>query len=307
MTRTIGVSGGDVPVVPPGGDATEPFDALLVDVAADDAAGESLVPRPRGGAALVVAAAVLAMLGIGAIVAAAVLLTLSPGPEADVTVDRAAAPLASPTPAVAAAGDVAAAFSTPDTGGPPAITHRVDPVWAARVAEASGIPERALVAYAGAALAVGETYPGCGLGWNTLAAIGLVESGHGSHGGAELGADGMVTPRIVGVALDGVGVGRVPDTDGGRLDGDPVWDRAVGPMQFIPETWSVYARDGDGDGRRSIDQIDDAALSAAAYLCEVGGDVTVASNWIAAIAAYNPSIDYNHLVADAATVYASYR
>ncbi|WP_224387917.1 hypothetical protein [Pseudonocardia sp. ICBG1293] len=31
------------------------------------------------------------------------------------------------------------------------------------------------------------------------------------------------------------------DTDGGRLDGDPVLDRAVGPMQFLPETWRATA------------------------------------------------------------------
>ena len=34
----------------------------------------------------------------------------------------------------------------------------------------------------------------------------------------------------------------------GRLDGDDTWDRAVGPMQFIPSTWAWSGRDGDGDG-----------------------------------------------------------
>ena len=30
-----------------------------------------------------------------------------------------------------------------------------------------------------------------------------------------------------------------------------VWDRAVGQMQFLPQTWQAVARDGDGDGRRT--------------------------------------------------------
>ena len=37
-------------------------------------------------------------------------------------------------------------------------------------------------------------------------------------------------------------VGAIRDTDGGRYDGDPVWDRAVGPMQFIPGTWAGVRR-----------------------------------------------------------------
>jgi len=35
----------------------------------------------------------------------------------------------------------------------------------------------------------------------------------------------------------------------GRLDGDRVYDRAVGPMQFIPSTWAIYRTDGNRDGR----------------------------------------------------------
>ena len=45
------------------------------------------------------------------------------------------------------------------------------------------------------------------------------------------------------------------------------YDRAVGPMQFIPSTWSVIGVDGDNDGKRNPQDIDDAALATAVYLC----------------------------------------
>lgn len=70
------------------------------------------------------------------------------------------------------------------------------------------------------------------------------------------------------------------------VDGDSQWDRAVGPIQFLPQTWRSYARDGKGDRLKQIDQIDDAALSAADMLCSVGGDLSVSSNWVAAIYTY---------------------
>ena len=57
---------------------------------------------------------------------------------------------------------------------------RADPDWIARVSSATGIPARALAAYASADLAIGAEQPDCGVGWSTLAAIGYVETGHGS-------------------------------------------------------------------------------------------------------------------------------
>ena len=44
------------------------------------------------------------------------------------------------------------------------------------------------------------------------------------------------------------------DTDGGELDKDTVYDRAVGPMQFIPSTWAVVKVDADGDGEFELGQ-----------------------------------------------------
>ena len=95
----------------------------------------------------------------------------------------------------------------------------------------------------------------------------------------------------------------IPDTDRGALDGDPVWDRAAGPMQIIPDTWRQYAADGNGDGMTDPQQIDDAVLTAARYLCAVGGDLRTDDGWIAAVAAYNDSTDYNHRVAEATSHY----
>lgn len=128
------------------------------------------------------------------------------------------------------------------------IAELADPGWVSRTASATGIPARALAAYAGASLSANRTHTGCSIGWNTLAAIGGVESAHGSLNGAILNDDGTVGPEIIGVALDGDGVAKITDTDNGDLDGDTTWDRAVGPMQFLPSTWDAYAVDGNDDG-----------------------------------------------------------
>ncbi|MFD6448499.1 lytic transglycosylase domain-containing protein [Promicromonospora sp. NPDC060204] len=184
------------------------------------------------------------------------------------------------------------------------VADLADPGWLRDTAERTEIPRRALAAYAGASLRLAETLPECGLGWNTLAGIGAVESIHGSYLGASTDADGLVSPPIIGIALDGSeGVMEILDTDEGELDGDVRWDRAVGPMQFIPTTWGDYAQDGNLDGRADPHQIDDAVLTAAHYLCESGGDLTTDDGWTAALAAYNRSVSYAHDVADLATSY----
>src|SRR5690606_7896276 len=68
-----------------------------------------------------------------------------------------------------------------------------------------------------------------GLSWTVLAAIGQVESSHG---------------RNVGPSSAG----------------------ALGPMQFMPATWSAYGVDGDGDGKADIMNPYDAIPGAANYL-----------------------------------------
>ena len=177
--------------------------------------------------------------------------------------------------------------------------------WLADTAERTEIPPRALAAYAGAALRLARTQPECGIGWNTLAGIGMVESVHGTYLGARADDDGTVRPAIIGIPLDGSeGVMAITDTDDGALDEDVEWDRAVGPMQFIPATWADHAEDGNLDGEADPHQIDDAALTAARYLCESGGDVTTDDGWATALAAYNRSVSYANDVADLAGSYA---
>ncbi len=174
--------------------------------------------------------------------------------------------------------------------------------WAAAAASATGIPVRALIGYAGAALAVQAEQPSCGLGWNTLAALGAVESGHGTHAGSSIAADGTTSPAILGPALDGGEFDAISDSDGGALDGDTRHDRAVGPLQFIPQTWERWGADGNGDGRADPQQIDDAALAAARYLCHSGG-MTDAAGWRAAVFSYNHVESYVDLVASTANDY----
>ena len=168
----------------------------------------------------------------------------------------------------------------------------VDADWAARAAAATGIPDRAMLAYGGAAVYVANQNPGCNLGWNTLAGIGEMESHHGTIDGSSIGADGLVTPPILGIALDGATTNAIPDSDQGAIDGDAEWDRAVGPLQFIPDSWRNWGADGSGDGEVDPQNFDDAVLATANYLCHAGGDLSVADNWRTAIAAYNDAAPY---------------
>jgi membrane-bound lytic murein transglycosylase B len=162
----------------------------------------------------------------------------------------------------------------------------------------------AVQAYGYAELVAARTAPNCHLSWTTVAAIGKVESAHGSANGAVLGADGAVQPPIYGLPLDGKG-GRqlIRDTDQGVLDGDPTFDRAVGPMQFIPSTWQQMAVDADNSGAADPNDIDDAALAAALYLCQGGRDLARADAWWDAILSYNAVRPYAQDVFDAANDY----
>ncbi|HET6662642.1 MAG TPA: lytic murein transglycosylase, partial [Acidimicrobiales bacterium] len=113
-----------------------------------------------------------------------------------------------------------------------------------------------------------EANADCGIEWWVLAGISRVEGRHGTYGGSRLLANGDVSRPIIGIALTGEGgTAFIGDSDGGALDGDPNHDRAVGPMQFIPQTWMRFRQDGDGDGDRDPQNLYDAAAAAATYLC----------------------------------------
>ncbi len=196
-----------------------------------------------------------------------------------------------------------------DVNAPGRTSDRLD-VWAEPLAGATGIPAAALRAYGNAELIAAQSWPECNLHWNTLAGIGWVETRHGAYSGnlfqrSTIDEQGRVDPPIIGIPLDGgPGVALIEDTDGGVLDGDTEFDRAVGPMQFIPESWQRYGRDADGNGSADPHQIDDAALGAANLLCDNGRDLSVPEDWTQAVYSYNRSREYLIDVRDAAASYA---
>lgn len=188
-----------------------------------------------------------------------------------------------------------------ETAATPAVAG--DGAWLEQTAEATGIPRRALSAYVAAANRAGAD--GCEVGWNTLAGIGWIESHHGTLQGGSIDADGVARPAIIGIPLDGTNnTMEIRDTDGGSFDGDTVYDRAVGPMQFIPETWRIWGVDVSGDGVADPHNIDDAAATAARYLCRLDGTLASDETWIRAIRSYNDTLDYQTKVATRAERYA---
>jgi membrane-bound lytic murein transglycosylase B len=177
--------------------------------------------------------------------------------------------------------------------------------WVAPAGGGRAIPALTLRAYREAAAWAAGYDPGCRLSWTVLAGIGRIESNHGLFGGAatRFSAAGAVSPRITGPPLDGDGVAAIPDSDGGRWDGDTVWDRAVGPMQFIPGTWRSLGRDGNGDQVADPNNLFDAAVSAAGYLCLSGGDLSDPAQLRQAVYGYNHSWSYVDAVLGWAALY----
>jgi hypothetical protein len=152
----------------------------------------------------------------------------------------------------------------------------------------AGIPTRALTAYQRAAAA-----GGCpGRRWELLAGIGWLESRHGNGGGAVIDLEtGEAKPWIFGPVLDGrPGTRAVPISQWHGwwgLTGN--WQRAVGPMQFLPGTFSAWSADGDGDGTINPHDFDDAATTAARYLCGSAGRI---DDERSAVLRYNNSPSY---------------
>ncbi|HEY9394323.1 MAG TPA: lytic murein transglycosylase, partial [Nocardioides sp.] len=143
-----------------------------------------------------------------------------------------------------------------------------DAVKLASNAEELSIPAVALAAYQRSATVLNDADASCRIDWALVAAIGMVESNHGRFGGSELNSNGLALPAIIGPQLNGAGnFAAIRDTDNGLYDHDTEYDHAVGPMQFIPSTWTVMGTDGDGDNRRDPQDVDDAAVATAAYLC----------------------------------------
>jgi hypothetical protein len=172
--------------------------------------------------------------------------------------------------------------------------------------KATGIPRVALAAYINAATAQDRLSQTCGLSWQVLAGIGYIESDHARSGGsAKPGWSGLANPPIYGPLLDGSkGIALIPDTDHGVLDGNTTYDRAVGPMQFLPATWGEYAESASGHAAPDPQNINDATLAAARYLCATGQDLRTPNGLIAAVYGYNHSFTYVSAVLSVAVRYA---
>lgn len=165
-----------------------------------------------------------------------------------------------------------------------------------------GIPKTALAAYRNAEHQMSVAAPECGISWNLLAGIGRIESAHANGGATD--ARGTALQPIYGPALDGTLPGNeviVASSAPGRV----VYARAMGPMQFLPRTWSRYAADGDGDGRADPQNVYDATLAAARYLCSGGLNLREQSHVLTAILRYNNSMAYAENVMGWAAAYAT--
>jgi Transglycosylase SLT domain len=192
---------------------------------------------------------------------------------------------------------------SPPTAEPPPDTELITPiapagerdVHLAPTGMSNGIPVSVLAAYRHAATVLGQSMPGCHLPMTLLAAIGKVESGHAS--GGRVDDRGTTLRAILGPVLNGgPGMAAIRDTDGGRYDGNTVWDRAVGPMQFIPSTWQRWATDGNNDGVADPHNVYDASMASGRYLCTDHRDLATANGLDAAIFSYNHSMSYVRLV-----------
>ncbi|MFF0184264.1 lytic transglycosylase [Streptomyces sp. NPDC005244] len=158
----------------------------------------------------------------------------------------------------------------------------------------AGIPASVLDAYKKAEESLRASKPGCNLPWQLLAAIGKVESGQAR--GGRVDANGTTLSPILGPVLNGNGFASISDTDHGAYDGDSTYDRAVGPMQFIPSTWDWAGRDGNDDGKKDPNNIYDAALAAGHYLCRFDHDMSVQAQMNQSILSYNNSTAYLNTV-----------
>lgn len=239
------------------------------------------------------AIAVVAILGVAGLLVSAALLAKSP--QAD--------PRAVPTPTTTM--EPVKPVAEPVAPAPASSGEHIAASWLSSMSKRTDIGTVALEAYALASVRLDREQPTCHVGWTTLAGIGAIETGHGTHGGSRLQPDGTSSRPIIGPALDGSsGTARIPsDEESERWHGDTEWDHAVGPMQFIPSTWRKWGSDGNDDGTADPNNVFDAAYSAGRYLCASGRDLRTGEGWTQAIFSYNHSEDYVRSVVARANSY----
>ncbi|HWE90071.1 MAG TPA: lytic transglycosylase domain-containing protein [Pseudonocardiaceae bacterium] len=197
-----------------------------------------------------------------------------PAPAGGVAAASAGNPLF-PAPAAPSKGDTV-------VSGPPGPGHTAPAD--VLLTGAYGIPATVLDSYRRAATTVDQRNSGCDLGWALLAAIGKVESNHAE--GGDVTPDGEMINPVFGPALNGASGTAAIQGGAGQ------WARAMGPMQFIPSSWAMWATDGNGDGTADPQNVYDASATAARYLCAAGGDLSTPDGMSAAVWSYNHSESY---------------
>lgn len=245
--------------------------------------------------------------GLGVAVITPIILAGSVGASAPSTrtSDAAVTPLAAvePSPGARSGASVVAVTKTPSAFNIAATTASSPPPAAiVNAPGALGIPAMALAAYRNAERMMASAYPGCGVSWNLLAGIGRIESMHANGGATD--SRGTAVRPIFGPALDGTLPGNeiiVQSRTADRI----TYARAMGPMQFLPGTWSRYASDGDGDGKADVQNLYDSSLAAARYLCSGNLNLRDQSHVMSAILRYNNSVAYARNVLGWAGAYAT--
>jgi membrane-bound lytic murein transglycosylase B len=254
-----------------------------------------LAPHVRGAFGLAIITPVVLACAVGASAPSPV------GPVRDSEVTTLAA--VEPSPASRSGASVVALTKTPTAFHIAAAAASAPPP--AVVVNSPGalrIPTIVLSAYRNAERMMATAYPGCGVSWNLLAGIGRIESLHANGGATD--AHGTAVQPIYGPALDGTLPGNEVIVQGRTVNG-VVYARAMGPMQFLPGTWSRYASDGDGDGTADVQNVFDASLAAARYLCSGGLNLRDPGQVMAAILRYNDSVAYARNVLGWAAAYAT--
>jgi len=167
---------------------------------------------------------------------------------------------------------------------------------------ATGIPVTVLAAYRKAEANLAAAKPSCHLPWWLVAGVGRIETGHAF--GGRVDANGNTRGRIMGPLLDGSmpGTAVIRDTDGGKWDGDATFDRGIGPMGFLPGSWTEWGKDGNGDGAADPNNVFDAATAAGYVLCSVG-DLSNPATMAKALLRYNHSASYVNIVLTWAAAY----
>lgn len=234
------------------------------------------------------AAAMIPLVGACAAGATAATDQHRPAPTAAV-----AAPAATQAPATSSVTVTPAPSPSPSATSAPTPTASTPPPPPMPPSVQDGsVPAINYRAYRSAADSMARTHPTCGIPWTLIAGIGKVESHHANFGAAD--ASGRLRAPIFGPTLNGSLSGNqvVTDTDGGRLDGDAAYDRALGPMQFLPSTWEKFAADGNGDGQTDPQNLFDAALTTARYLCDGNLDLRRPASEVSAVLRYNNSMEY---------------